>query len=141
MRTVIEKKPRTPTRTMAPTLGIHLPRRSEAIATPIEIQMKTILKVMLPTVKPDPISWMFALQASVAMNASEPPTQSGFVTQYSTEPMPAANRPQDIFIHSYGPPSWVKVVPSSAMRSAYGSTNATARMTTQANVWAPNPDT
>ena len=84
---------------------------------------------------------MFALHASVAMNASEPPTQSGFVTQYSTEPMPAANRPQDIFIHSYGPPSWVKVVPSSAMRSAYGSTNATARMTTQANVWAPNPDT
>ncbi len=27
------------------------------------------------------------------------------------------------------------------MRSAYGSTNAAARITTQANVWAPNPDT
>ena len=66
---------------MAPTLGIHLPRRSEAIATPIEIQMKTILNVMLPTVKPDPIACRFALHASVAMKASEPPTQSGFVTQ------------------------------------------------------------
>ena len=34
MRTVIEKNASTPTRTMAPTLGIHLPRRSDAIATP-----------------------------------------------------------------------------------------------------------
>ena len=62
-------------------MGIHLPRRSDAIATPIEIQMKTILKVMFPIVNPEPTSWMFALHASVAMNASEPPTQSGFVTQ------------------------------------------------------------
>ena len=42
---------------------------------------------------PDPIVDV-ALHASVAMKASEPPTQSGFVTQYSTAPMPAAKRPQ-----------------------------------------------
>ena len=68
-------------RTIAPTFGIHLPWRSEAIATPIEIQMKTILNAMLPTVKPGADRWRFALHASVAMKASEPPTQSGFVTQ------------------------------------------------------------
>ncbi len=33
----------TTKRTIAPALGIHLPRRSEAMATPIEIQMKTNL--------------------------------------------------------------------------------------------------
>ena len=56
--------------------------------------------------------------------------------------MPAAKRPQHIFIHSYGPPSWVNVrAELGHERARTGSTNATARMTTQANVWAPNPDT
>ena len=43
---------------------------------------------------------MFALQASVATKHSDPPTQNGFVTQYSTAPMPAAKRPKESFIHS-----------------------------------------
>ena len=44
MTTVIEKKPSTMMRMNAPTFGIHLPWRSETIATPIEIQMKMSLK-------------------------------------------------------------------------------------------------
>ncbi len=52
------------------------------------------------------------------MKAREPPTQSGFVTQYSTAPMPATKRPQASFIHSYGPPSCVNALPSSAITSA-----------------------
>ena len=68
-------------RMIAPTFGIHLPCRSDAIATPIEIQMKMTLKAMLPTVKPEPIGCRLSLHAAVAMKASEPPTHSGFVTQ------------------------------------------------------------
>ena len=78
---MIEKNASTPMRMMAPTLGIHLPWRSDAIATPIEIQMKIPLKRMLPTVNPDPIGCRLSLQAAVAMKHSEPPTHSGFVTQ------------------------------------------------------------
>ena len=51
--------------------------------------------------------------------------------------MPAQNRPQHSFIHSYGPPSWVNALPSSAMSRAYGSTKKTASTISQVNVWAP----
>ena len=44
MTSVSVKKPSTITRISAPTFGIHLPRLSETIATPIEIQMKRSLK-------------------------------------------------------------------------------------------------
>uniref|UniRef100_A0A6J6A0G5 Unannotated protein n=1 Tax=freshwater metagenome TaxID=449393 RepID=A0A6J6A0G5_9ZZZZ len=44
MMTVIEKRPRTMMRMIPPMLGIHLPRLSAAIATPIENQMKISLK-------------------------------------------------------------------------------------------------
>ncbi len=42
-RTVNEKNQRTPTRMNAPAFGIHLPRRSEATATPMLIQMNASL--------------------------------------------------------------------------------------------------
>ena len=44
MIVVIVKRPSTRTRMSAPTFGIHLPRLSETMATPIEIQMKRNLK-------------------------------------------------------------------------------------------------
>ena len=50
------------------------------IATPIEIQMKMSLNAKSPVVAV-PILKTFALHAEVEMNASEPPTHSGFVIQ------------------------------------------------------------
>ena len=44
MRTVIEKNASTPMRRIAPTFGIHFPRRSDTMATVMENQMKTSLK-------------------------------------------------------------------------------------------------
>jgi len=44
MIVVSVKKPRTMMRMTAPRFGIHLPRFSETMATPIEIQMKRNLK-------------------------------------------------------------------------------------------------
>ena len=55
--------------------------------------------------------------------------------------MPAANRPQLSFIHSYGPPSWTNDVPSSDIVSAYGRRKKTASTRSQVNVCAPYPDT
>jgi hypothetical protein len=80
MITVSEKKPSTTARRTAPRFGICLPRRREMIATPIEIQMKTSLKAKSPHVA-SPIPEMLRFHAAVAVNASEPPTQSGFVIQ------------------------------------------------------------
>ena len=80
MITVSEKNPSTTARRTAPRFGIHLPRRSEMIATPIEIQMKTSLKAKSPT-RSIADSRDVAVPRAVAMNASEPPTQSGFVIQ------------------------------------------------------------
>ena len=42
--TVSEKNPSVKKRRNAPAFGIHLPYRSDAIATPIEIQMNVSLK-------------------------------------------------------------------------------------------------
>ncbi len=44
MRTVTEKNASTATRMIAPTLGIHLPRRSDTMATVMLTQMNTTLK-------------------------------------------------------------------------------------------------
>ena len=44
MIVVSVKKPSTMMRMSAPTFGIHLPRLSETMATPIESQMKRNLK-------------------------------------------------------------------------------------------------
>ena len=86
---------------------------------------------------PLPTPWMLELQASVATKQSDPPTQNGFVTQYRTAPMPAASRPQVSFIHSYGPPSCGKAVPSSAISRAYGNMNSTTSTTTHVKACAP----
>jgi hypothetical protein len=51
--------------------------------------------------------------------------------------MPAASRPQESFIHSYGPPSCVKLLPSSTISSAYGARKKTISTTIQVNVCAP----
>ena len=47
------------------------------------------------------------------MNASEPPTQRGFVTQYRIAAIPPCKRPNASFVHSYGPPSCVNALPTS----------------------------
>jgi len=60
----------------------------------------------------------FALHASVAMKASDPPTQSGLVTQYRTAEIDPCSRPKASLTHSYGPPSWVNALPTSAMSKA-----------------------
>ncbi len=43
--------------------------------------MNTTLNTMLPAVKPEPIACRLSFHAAEAMKHSEPPTQSGFVTQ------------------------------------------------------------
>src|SRR5262245_60563524 len=45
--------------------------------------------------------------------------------------MPAWSRPNASFTHSYGPPSWVKALPTSDMTRAYGRTKATASAISQ----------
>ncbi len=47
--------------------------------------------------------------------------------------MPAWKRPNASFVHSYGPPSCVKALPTSAITSAYGKTKATASTISQVN--------
>src|SRR3954447_4372936 len=80
---------------------------------------------------------MFARHASVAMNASEPPTQSGFVTQYNTAAIAPWTRPKASFTHSYGPPSIQNALPTSAMTSMYGATKTSASTTSQTKPSGP----
>src|SRR5260221_501946 len=47
--------------------------------------------------------------------ANVPPTQSGLDIQYSIAPKDEKKRPPANLHHSYIPPSWVKVLPSSAV--------------------------
>ena len=44
---------------------------------------------------------------------------------------PAQKRPIVSFTHSYGPPSAVNALPTSAMTRPYGSRNSTVRITAQ----------
>ena len=77
------------------------------------------------------------LHASVARNASEPPSQSGFVIQYRTAPSAAAPRPHASRIQWYGPPSRTNAPPISDISSAYGRTNSGTSTSIHVNVWAP----
>ena len=54
------------------------------------------------------------LQVSEAMNAIEPPTQTGWVTQVSNEAMAATGRPKAFLHQTYTPPSPVNAPPVSA---------------------------
>src|SRR3954449_358154 len=71
------------------------------------------------------------------MNASEPPTHSGLVTQYRTAAIDPCKRPNASLTHSYGPPSWVKALPTSAITSAYGMTKMSASRTSQVKPCGP----
>ena len=55
-----------------------------------------------------------SLSVAIAVAASVPPIQIGFVSQYITAVTEPTSRPKDIFTHSYGPPSTGKADPSSA---------------------------
>src|ERR1700742_176714 len=51
--------------------------------------------------------------------------------------MPPWMRPNASFVHSYGPPSIVNALPTSAIRSMYGATNTTASTTSHRNPSGP----
>src|SRR3989440_1693709 len=51
--------------------------------------------------------------------------------------MPPWTRPKASLTHSYGPPSIVNALPTSAITSMYGATNRSAKRTSQKNPCAP----
>src|SRR3954453_10277905 len=106
------------------------------IATPIDSQMKTRPKTYSPHV-PLPIPLTFVLHAATAVSVSEPPTHSGFVTQYNTAAIPPWKRPNASLVHSYGPPSIVNAEPTSAINSMYGATKRSAVRRSQRNPSGP----
>lgn len=64
----------------APAVVIHLPRRSETTAVRMAAQMKTSLKAWSATV-PEPSGKTKPSHACAATKTSEPPSQTGLVTQ------------------------------------------------------------
>src|SRR5690349_8299693 len=85
-----EKNPRTMIRTNAPMVGIHLPTPKERIAAHTANQMNASAKRYLETpcsgVKNSP-------NVVAAVIVSEPPSQIGFASQYTTDWIAAVNRP------------------------------------------------
>ena len=95
-------------------MGTHLPTRSEEATASTLAQMNT-----------SPATWVHNGSRSTkkernvvsATIVSDPPIQIGLVTQYRTWLTPATNRPNASLVHTYGPPSSGKAVPSSATSS------------------------
>src|SRR5262245_36553004 len=102
------------TRRKPPMLGIHLPIRNDSTAATIAAQMN-------PSPNRYSGSPLIGLlkknesAAASAVTARVPPTQTGLETQYSTALIAAGRRPNASRVHTYGPPSSGKAVPSSAM--------------------------
>src|SRR5579875_703583 len=74
----------------APTVGSHLPLSSDMIAEHTAIQMNSSAKIHLPTL---PTLKKNSLNAVKAVMVSEPPSHSGFDTQYMIELIAATKRP------------------------------------------------
>ena len=78
------------------------------------ISMMASVTLFPPNLKPG-LPNQKVLIAMMAVTANVPPTQSGLEIQYSMAPNDAKKRPPANLHHSYIPPSWVKVLPSSAV--------------------------
>ena len=73
-----------------------------------------------------PLEVKKTLTAPTQEAASEPPIQTGLVTQYRKLFTAPASRPNASLVHRYGPPSCGNAVPSSAKSSACGTKKITA---------------
>src|SRR5215469_5914972 len=106
----------------------------------IAVPTVTQVKIRPTTISPVVPSGLFStkvLMVAIVVAASVPPTQIGLDSQYSTAVIDPASRPNDIFTHSYGPPSTGKAEPSSATSIPYGIRNTTSEMSSQVIAWAP----
>ncbi len=105
----------------APTLMSTLPRFRLTTARRIATQTNTSLTTKSPTAD---VATTYCDHTDPAMNASDPPSQIGFVIQYRITATDAHVRPNARRTHWYGPPSSGYVEEVSAKTKADGTRNA-----------------
>src|SRR5579875_2351927 len=90
MITVRTKNDSSVIRMNAPIVGSHLPLSRDMIAEPTAIQMNSSAKIHLPKLPTLKKNWLNAVNAVMV---NEPPSHSGFETQYRIELTAATKRP------------------------------------------------
>src|SRR5689334_14056727 len=91
------KKPSSPIRAHAPSVGIHLPMPKDSTAAHTPNQMNRNAKMYCPA---EPRSVKNVLNVVTAVMQSRPPIHTGLDSQYRTELIDATNRPHASFVHT-----------------------------------------